>query len=225
MEKGSDAVKTILTRENCDSIIQGISRLEWLLSLPKEQPIFSEYFRDNFYADRNPLIAYLLQMTAHVGGVKYDQIKRDLVNKGTEREQALIAELTKECERYLAHLETAQPLNIQEESRGYKKWSLKNTTTKDLKKILTDSNDSAFEKIKNFHTMFLDNKAALSQHRDSPTQLFLKRAAYILSSLFLGAGFIYSYVTNGTCNFFKSKGELMTDKIQSYLPNTSAPSH
>ena len=225
LNDGKSQVNTILSDKDLRCIIQGIYKLEWLLSLPTQKPVWSEYFNDSFHSEKNLLIDFLLRITAESTDLDQEQIKRDLVMRGTGREQVLIAALKSECQGYLDHLNEKLKVHVAEGQSLpsiYKKIAPKSCSkhhaTQSLMTILSDETTTASEKIRKFRSEFSTAKETLSQHRDGATLLFLKRTAYILSSIFLGAGLIYSYATKGTCNFFKSKGELVGDKIETYLP-------
>ncbi len=215
----SDTVHMLLSRKNRQAIIYGINQLEYLLSLPKEQPIFSEYFNKRFHSERNLVVDFLLEETAAIdywylaGGSYQEDIKRQFRDKGTLRELALIAALKTECQGYIEYL-GQNPKNDQS----------KITSVTELNNILNRSDIPASRKISDFQTLFQLSKDHLSAHRDSPTRLFFIRTAYVLSSFLLGAGLIYSYAKNGTCNFFKSKGERVSDQIESYLSDSPTSS-
>lgn len=224
---GKEQVSQLLSDPNLHCIIHGIYKLEWLLSLPKQRPCWSELveFDADFHSGKNLFVDFLLKITAESRGLNQEEIKRNLRVKGTGKQQALIAALKIECQGYLDYLEEKLQVNLapnQDLPAAYERMApilySKHRVTHNLLKILSNEETTASAKISKFRENFPGAKEALSKHRDTPTVLFLKRTAYVLSSLLLGAGLIYSYVSNGSCNFFKSKGELAADKIEAYLP-------
>ncbi|OGV39849.1 MAG: hypothetical protein A3F46_07955 [Legionellales bacterium RIFCSPHIGHO2_12_FULL_42_9] len=223
LNKGQSIVNTLLTDANRRYIIRGVYKLEWLLAETVDQPRCSEYFRNNFHSGKNPLIDFLRTITVLSAGLSPENVTRDLVaRQGTRGQRFIIAALNLECQAYQDYLQkrlglngpSAEAVPLLSEPKKHEKLRMLTTLTD----ILNDDTKNAECKIEEFKTVFEASKKTLSEHTDGRGLLFLKRTAYIISSLFLGAGLLYSYASKGTCNFFKSKGELAVEKIEACLP-------
>lgn len=79
-------------------------------------------------------------------------------------------------------------------------------------------------KLMEFNKALSQNNAknVIAAHRDSYGNRFLQAIAYIVSSVFVGAGLFYSFYHKGSCAFWKSHGEVTLDKMNHLLEPITA---
>ena len=230
LAKGSEVAANLISKDFSSILIKGIHKLDFVLSssqIPTSWPELVDYHHE-LRPGTNACVDFLLQLIAKAVGLDSEKIKHDLQMNGTQRQQVLLNQLRQECEQYRSYLQKKLHIALPEESVSsnsklqsektpllgcQKKYAEKYRIINELTNVLSNPSLNAVKKISEFKRKFADSKSALADHADGAGILFLKRAGYLLASFFLGAGLIYSYKQNGTCNFFKEKDEKITEEI------------